>query len=747
MTHSTYNGIYIAHRIVDAASKEAAVQSLMGWEQAELTPHEWLQKLDQGNTIQLSKFEPTPEGIFTHKKKFWRSTYFVFTDADNIRGVEYDKDGNDVNPAGVEYWTEKDGLSKRFPKLSEKAYAVSQSVSSMSDEKPPPHRRYRIVFCFNKPIESEEHYHYILITLAKEFPIIPSIERSPAQPVFGNAREGFDFHICGNILSLEDYPLPEPEPEPEVPSKPSKSAPDETLEEFLRRHNISYTPTDTPNKFYVTCPYQAQHASGKNTPTDAYVFDDRQAWAFHCSHTTCKQSGRSTWDAFKVGHGITTKVFKQAENGKYEYEEPMPVLEPVLENPLPVFPDGVFVGGFENILKAYKDSRVCKSFIFAMGITAVGVTTGRKAFLTTEEDTRASAPDYPNTYNLIVGPTTVAAKSETRSLLEGILEFVHTQDVISTPYCYINSVSSREGLAIDLRTDGGSEEEFQWESGMFPEGVRALVSLDETKHLLDNARREVTKNIVSDFNDLWRCPTSNNVRTRQFPIRVDFPVVSIFGCSTIKWLEEAVVGSDIDGGFINRFMPFLYERMPYIRKPKVDIDAYSDFVKKVSELLPTPESARHFLFTEEAYEAYHEWAEPLYNHAVEYPEDAAITARTCDHARRIALCLSLISNEAKDNKISLDILTAAQKVAEYLADVARYIFKNVTAGKDAQIERKTLDLLAQMGNEAKASELLQKFTSRDRPPAKIFHQIIDGLVFSGIVEVILTKPKVIRRIG
>ena len=389
---------------------------------------------------------------------------------------------------------------------------------------------------------------------------------------------------------------------------------------------------------------------------------------------------------------------------------------------------------------------MCKPFIFAMGITAIGVVVGRKAFLTTEEDTRASAPDYPNMYTLIIGQTMAAAKSETRGILEGILEFVHEQDTVMTPYRYINSVSSREGLAIDLRTDG-ADDDFDWTEGDFPEGIRALVSLDETKHLLDNSRREVTKNIVSDFNDLWRCPRSNNVRTRQNPIGVDYPVVSIFGCSTIKWLEDGVVGSDIDGGFINRFQPFFFERMPYIKKPKIDIDGYSEFVSRLSGLLPTPDSARHFLFTDEAYEAYHDWAEPLYNYAVENPDDAAITARTCDHARRIALCLALISNELDDNEVSVEVLQAAQKVAEYLADVARYVFKNVTASKDAEIERKVLDLLAQMGNEAKISELLTKFPGRDRPAAKLFHQIIDGLVFSGQVEVILARPKVIRRIA
>ena len=134
-------------------------------------------------------------------------------------------------------------------------YAVAQSVSSMSDAKPPEHRRYRLIFLFDNPIESVEHYNQNLLTLAKEFPIIPAVERSPAQPVFGNAREEYNqVHICGNVLTLADYPYTPP-----VESK-DKSQPrldfDETLESYLKRHGIEYTHTKEAGKFYVNCPYK-----------------------------------------------------------------------------------------------------------------------------------------------------------------------------------------------------------------------------------------------------------------------------------------------------------------------------------------------------------------------------------------------------------------------------------------------------------------------------------------------------------
>lgn len=496
---------------------------------------------------------------------------------------------------------------------------------------------------------------------------------------------------------------------------------------------------------------------GHAMKNDELPFSLWNEWSRTSPNFNPSEDMQKRWDGFKPDGGITWEkiVRKAQENGLYQVYETAegkyavtstPLLEPEVESPAPVFPEDVFVGGFESLLKAYEGSRVCKPFIFAMGITAVGVTVGRKAFFSTEPDLRATAEDFPNTYSLIIGPTTVAAKSETRDMLAKILRLVHDADAVFTPYRYINTISSREGLAVDLRTD---EDEFEYDDDMFAEGVRGLISLDEAKHLLDNSRREVTKNMVADLNELWRCPRDNNVRTKNDGITVDYPVISIFGCSTQDWLEESVIGSDIDGGFINRFMPFMYERMPYIRKPKIDVDAYTVFVTKLRELLPTPEpeAVRHLKFTDEAYEAYHKWAEQLYDAAVENPRDAAITARTADHARRIGLCLSLINNDLDNDEVDLPTLQAAQKVAEYLADVARYVFKNVTASKEAQVERKILDKLTEMGNEAKANDLLMKMPARDRPVSKVFHQLIDGLVFSGRIEVIETRPKTIRRVG
>ena len=238
------------------------------------------------------------------KSETWTETYFVCADGDNIKGVEFLDDGSDKNPDGIQPWTESRLLAKKFPGLLNKVYAVGESVSSMLKE--PLHRRYRLIFLFDKPITSEKHYHHILLILANEFSIIPAVTRSPAQPVFGNAREGFNFHICGSTLNLDGYPF---EPETEEIKKPieNKQEPVETLQEFLNRHKIAYEPSKESNKFYVQCPYKDGHTNGKSEKTDAYVFGDASGWAFNCSHTSCKQAGHTTWESFRVGMKIPRK--------------------------------------------------------------------------------------------------------------------------------------------------------------------------------------------------------------------------------------------------------------------------------------------------------------------------------------------------------------------------------------------------------------------------------------------------------
>lgn len=85
--------------------------------------------------------------------------------------------------------------------------------------------------------------------------------------------------------------------------KSSKSQPNSnrTLREWLDDHNIPYTekPYKGTFKYQVDCPHDPHHKS-----PDAWVTDEGGTWQFSCSHNSCKN--RSTWQAFKDAHGITS---------------------------------------------------------------------------------------------------------------------------------------------------------------------------------------------------------------------------------------------------------------------------------------------------------------------------------------------------------------------------------------------------------------------------------------------------------
>ena len=331
-----YDGIHIPdHKIVDSDTKDAAEHKLFNWQAAQLPAEEWIAKLDEGMIIQPSEFKPKENGTFTHKISNWLSTHFICADADSIRAVEfYEKDvtnangeiihkaGEDKNPNGIEPWTEEGQLSNIYPRLLTDVYAAGESISSMLKE--PLHRRYRLIFLFDRPITSEEHFRYILARLQDRYRIIDRSSRSPAQPVYGNAREGFNFHICGNILNLDDYPMPKAQSQRTFVEKNL----DETLEDYLRRHSIPFTPSKDGEKLYVECPYKDGHTGGIQKPTDSYLINDGKGWSYYCSHAHCVH--KRTWEAFKAGHPqIRSNGYSNGHsNGKRNGPQPQPENDP-----------------------------------------------------------------------------------------------------------------------------------------------------------------------------------------------------------------------------------------------------------------------------------------------------------------------------------------------------------------------------------------------------------------------------------
>ena len=292
-TEKTYPGLVIrSHCVRDASSKSAASTSLKDWQAVEQTAPVWVSELEQGHTIQPSLFVKSPDDTYTHAKEYWQGTHFVCADADHIRGVEFNTDtGADVNPDGVDAWQADKQLCVLYPALKDDCYAALQSVSSMTHDKPPPHRRYRLIFVFDEMIESVDHYSQILCTLSERYPIIPSIERAPSQPVFGNAKETGKAVITGNVLSLSAFPYISPE-------KPAPaSLTDGTYNGTQRKYRheldgliadakLTRHETGGDGTVRVDCPFNSDHNR------DAFVgLDDGGYPYFKCHHNSCQGNG------------------------------------------------------------------------------------------------------------------------------------------------------------------------------------------------------------------------------------------------------------------------------------------------------------------------------------------------------------------------------------------------------------------------------------------------------------------------
>lgn len=716
-----YIGLVIrAHCVKDLKSKQAATQSLAGWDQVSQSAADWMHELEQGHTVILADMEATDTSTYTHAEKYWRSTYHVFCDADNIKGVDFTTDGTDENPDGVEPWTEVGGLSKLYPTLEKKVYAVSESVSSMADWKKTTHRRYRLIFQFDEAITDGEHYREILLTLAKEFTIIPAVERQPAQPVFGNAREGFSkVHICGNVLKLSDYPkttselTPNPNPIPTTPNK--------TLREWLDSWNVVYeTDTGESQKYFVECPYKQHHTDGICNPKDAYVFvNESGKFAYHCSHASCKSSGRATWEAFKEGYGIrNTSGNGGSSHQVHNVDPPEPVRLPEEETEDIKFPvealEGTIFGNYEEAYSGRNET--CPAFRFAELAFVLGALAGRHICLKS-----GVRPIFTNMYFSLVGRSNFSHKGESLHKIRQLINDYETDTLQITSF-----LPTAEGLLGRL-----SE----------VEDMRLVCLMDEFKALFSKASQKTSEGLIPRLNEAYDCPPKLDNHTKVNPLVATRPNVNLIGCLTPKWFEDSATLSNIGGGFMNRFAFFLHEQMPLkslseVQPPQAE---KLTIVKRMVDAVAKINTFQKYEFSDEVKEHETDWYHETMTQLLE-KDDVIVdaTARVNLHVIKFALLLAFIHNDT-DKKIHIKEWTAARAVGDYLAKVNVRLFGNLSFDKFTAQEQRVLNALDRCGGTATKSELSNKIgrNKASGVSARDLQRIIDALSAN---EVILLTP-------
>lgn len=719
MNTEKYAGIVIRrHKTIDAESKSRAATSLHTWDFVTLEPRQWISELQMGHTIQPSAFSPNGDGTFKHKKELWNSTHFVCCDADNIVGVEKLSDGSEKNPEGVQSWTEEGQLSKKYPTLASDAYAVTESVSSMSDKFDVPHRRYRIIFLFDNPITDEKHYHSILGALHEKYPIIPPTERSPAQPVFGNNRKDYNgAWVPGNILKLEDFPMPTPEPMSTMQSPLDIAM---SLEDFLRKHGIQYKKSSEVNKFYVECPWKDGHTGGICKPKDAYVFSGYDGkFAFHCSHDTCKRRGNS-WEQYRecvAPKPITATPKPTTKPAEMLDRLLKPKPKELIDNTPPEFPSDVWDEGMLDLYNAYLGNGnyfIPEPFIMAAGLTAASVIAGRKYRVKPFDTPDDDKCTYPNLYTLVVGNSRHACKSDSRLLMEQIVYDTYNDFPLDTKF--VSGIASKAAMM----------EMYEQENDGKIEGIKCVYSIDEMANLFTVSRKDWALESQGLLIKLWGNPRQEVHPRAKGDIIAYKPTAFLYGCSTVSWLNETMRSSDVDSGFVNRFFPLysdgihtrIRERDRFIAK-----DDYVSFLQRLERLSALTDEHFTYTFDDNSLQYFDDWADKLFAEQRGNEEQVG-SARHEDYAKKISLLFHILKDD-NNSVITIDSVYRAIELTDYSRKVASYILRGVVSSHDAMLEQKVIEYIAKQGNSVPKRQIQNAL---QRIGFKKVGEIIDTLI-------------------
>ena len=715
----TYKGIFIPnHKVIDRDSKASAEDTLYNWNLGEFTAEEWIQKLDIGQTIQPSEFGTKKDGTFTHAmtekvidpetkeilevRELWKNTFFICADGDNLAGIEFLDDGKDKNPNGLEPWTDPGLLSEKLPGLLHKAYAVGESVSSML--KDPLHRRFRIIFLFDKPFTDEAHYRSTFTQLANEFPIISNVARAPSQPVFGNGRKDFNFHIQGNILNLDDYPK-HVEKQQTTPSYNNREhLPNETLEEYLRRHNIAYEESKN-GKLYVECPYKHGHTDGKQGATDSYVFDDGRGWAFYCSHAHCQD--RRTWDSFKTGYGIRNTFNKIEEH--FSTELPDPEIEQSDEDPMEVeFPEEIFYGIFDTYRKSLEGrTPVPDAFAFASLKHIISASLGRRIHVESQK------PIFPNIFTGLIGESASAHKGISLYVAKQLLEKADPNVFI------LPRTTTEEGL-IDMfnipelksGTNDDNEDYNYYINGIAElvpheeldemvnatdshESIRIMAAFEEISAILNQTKKVTYSGITDRFMELYDMPKVILVGNKQEKARAEFPTFTMIGASAFELIEQSLEQHYITAGFTNRIEWYIgQEKPPIFLYKSADPEMWTECVNEVQKIRDSYLVGQSFTISDDAYKLGDQWNKEFTKHLQQI--DNILIKGSMKRMKIFVIKNALIfaALEHRGNfQITVDDMLRAIQLSQYSCTVVEKLFGNFANTEHQRVCNRIIEIL------------------------------------------------------
>lgn len=234
-----------------------------------------------------------------------------------------------------------------------------------------------------------------------------------------------------------------------------------------------------------------------------------------------------------VEAGGTAEQFREWIEEQFQKEEAPATAPAAVETPVPEVPESAWCDMARKYRKAVADStEASDNFHLASFLTVAGAILGRSVFY------RMPRPLYPNFYTALVGKSGRARKGTAMDFSQDIGR------AVAPGVHWLSSIDSAEGFVQSLATLQERQDDRKT--------ISSIIRFSELRSLIDKASREGTRSFIPKISDAFDSPPRLEVNTRNNPVTVENPLVSILGGASPRWIEK-LKPEDLAGGIGNRF--------------------------------------------------------------------------------------------------------------------------------------------------------------------------------------------------
>jgi len=291
----------------------------------------------------------------------------------------------------------------------------------------------------------------------------------------------------------------------------------------------------------------------------------------------------------------------------------------------------------------------------------------------------------------------------------------------------LSSMHTMEGLLEDLANGQGG-----------------LIRCLEFGTWFDGLSRSYNAGLQDLFLELYDVPALISKKTKTGGlITIRYPFISIAGVTTPTWIRKKITTSEINSGFLARFLIFFPPNRKKIPKalPSFELTAVDWSVKeKVFKILNSIKDGdeKQLFLSKEAEQKYHTYHRQLY-------EDFNMTEKSNETIEPFLkrwspylLKLSLIMQvffDQNSTEISIEALDAGKAVLEYAVHSTRLLLeKEIGESEHQRKQRIILEYIATQGGQVPWRKLQQ--SKKLDGGKKEYWYVVDSLASAGLVDII-----------